>query len=231
VTSAHAPTWREHLFNVRMAASSVRFVPRLPVERLEALFPGIDELEISLRHSVRDRALLYAEAYVLSLVTAYVQPVRIFEIGTATGQGTLLMARQAPEARIDTLDLGSDTPSLGRQAGEPPWQDLEAIGSAFRGTEYAARITQHFGDSARFDFAPFRGQVDLVFVDGAHTYDYVWSDSRNALAMLSERGVVIWDDCNYVCPGVSKMLLELRREGRPIYRVFGTRFAVLRSRP
>ena len=228
MTSTYAPTWRDHLSNLRMAASSVRFVPRLPTERLEVLFPEIDKLEISLRHSVRDRALLFAEAYVLSLITAYLRPARIFEIGTATGQGTLLMARQAPEARIDTLDLGSGAPSLGRQTGEPPWQDLDSIGEAYRETDYAAHITQHFGDSARFDFSPFHGQIELVFVDGAHTYEYVRSDSRNALAMVASGGVVIWDDCNYVCPGVSRRLLELRREGLPIYRVLGTRFAVLR---
>jgi predicted O-methyltransferase YrrM len=230
VTGTYAPTWRDHLFNVRMAASSVRFVPRLPVETLEALFPGIDELEVSLQHSVRDRALLYAEAYVLSLITAYLRPARIFEIGTATGQGTLLMARQAPEARIDTLDLGSELPSLGKQAGEPPWQHVESIGAAFRQTEYAPRIAQHLGDSARFDFGSFRGQIDLVFVDGAHTYEYVRSDSRNALEMLAPNGVVVWDDCNYVCPGVSRRLLELRRDGLPIHRIRGTRFAALRSR-
>jgi hypothetical protein len=212
-----------------MAASSLRFVPRVPMQTLEALFPGIDEVEISLQHIVRDRALLYAEAYILSLITAFLGPRRIFEIGTASGQGTLLMARQAPQARIDTLDLGAAAPSLGTQAGEPPWADLDAIGEAFRGTEHAPRITQHLGDSARFDFSQFRGQIDLVFIDGAHTQEYVRVDSRNALSVLAPGGVVIWDDCNYLCPGVAKVLLELRREGLPIYRVLGTRFAVLRT--
>ena len=53
-----------------------------------------------MQHDVRERALLYAEAYALSLITAFLQPKRIFEIGTATGQSTLLMARQAPDAEI-----------------------------------------------------------------------------------------------------------------------------------
>jgi predicted O-methyltransferase YrrM len=229
MTGQFAPTWRDHVFNLRMATQSVRFVPRIPVESLDVLFPGIDELEISIRHTLRDRSLLHAEAYVLSAITAFLGPRRIFEFGTATGQGALLMARQARDARIDTLDLGPDTPSLGTQAGEPPWLDVGSIGEAFRETDYAPRITQHFGDSARFDFGPFREQIDLVFVDGAHTHDYVRSDSRNALGMLAPGGVVVWDDCNYVCPGVSRTLVELRREGLSIHRVLGTRFAVLRT--
>lgn len=227
--TTYAPTWRDHLFNLRMAASSVRYVPRLPVEMLEAIFPGIEEQTVTLSHSLRNRSLPHGEAYVLSLITAYVRPKQIFEIGTASGQGTLLMARQAPEASIDTLDLGSEAPSLGVQAGEPPLENLDAIGSAYRGT-HAARITQHFGDSARFDYGPFARAIDLVFVDGSHTYEYVRADSRSALSMLAPRGVVIWDDCNYVCPGVARALLELRDEGFPVTRVFGTRFAVLNTR-
>jgi predicted O-methyltransferase YrrM len=227
VTERYNPSWRDHLFNVRMAASSVRYLPRVPTEMLETLFPGIEDESVTMQHALLGRSLPHGEAYVLSLITAHLSPTRIFEIGTATGQGTLLMARQAPSAWIETLDLGAQTPSLGEQPGEPPIADLDTIGVAFRDTPEAERITQHFGDSARFDYAPFRDEVDLAFVDGSHTYDYVRSDSQAALSMLRPGGVIVWDDCNYVCPGVGRALLELRREGHPIYRIFGTRFGVL----
>jgi len=222
--------WRDHLFHLRMALTSARFVPRLPRATLDDLFPGIGQLTILMQHEVRERALLHAEAYVLSLIAAFVEPKRIFEIGTATGQSTLLMARQAPNATVDTLDLGSARPALGVQADEPPWAEVEAIGTAYRGTEHGDRITQHLGDSASFDYEPFAGVVDLVFVDGAHTYDYVCSDSRNALHILAPRGVIVWDDCNYQNPGVSRALYELHQAGTEVYRVHGTRFAVHRSR-
>ena len=229
MTAPYSPTWRDHLFNLRMAASSVRYVPRLPPEMLETIFPGIENEEVTLKHSLRHRSLPHGEAYVLSLITAHTKPKRIFEIGTASGQGTLLMAQQAPDATIETLDLGAATSSLDVQPGEPPVADLDAIGSAFRDTEHASRITQHFGDSARFDFSPFAGAIDLVFVDGSHTYKYVRADTDSALSMLAPGGVIVWDDCNYVCPGVARALLELRATGRPVYRIYGTRFAVLRS--
>ena len=222
-------SWRDHAFNLRQALSAARHVPRLPRAELEQLFPGIGELTIEMRHEVRQRALLHAEAYVLSLITAFIRPKRIFEIGTASGQGTLLMARQAPEASIDTLDLGATPPALGVQADEPPWSEAASIGEAYRGSEHADHITQHLGDSATFDYAPFAGRIDLVFVDGAHTYEYARSDSRNALSLLTPGGVVVWDDCNYRNPGVSRALHELYRSGTDVYRVHGTRFAVHRS--
>jgi Methyltransferase domain len=222
-------SWRHQLFQLRMAVSAARYLPRLPRALLEELFPGIGDLTISIRHQVLGRALMHGEAFVLSLITAYNRPKRIFEIGTGSGQGTLLMARQAPGARIDTLDLGPAEPSLGIQKDEPPLRDPDVIGSAYRGTEHEAAITQHLGDSSSFDYGPFRGEMDLVFVDGAHTYEYVKADSSTALSLIGEDGVVVWDDCNLVCPGVSRALVELQREGKPIYRVHGTRLAVMRA--
>jgi hypothetical protein len=212
-----------------MGISAARYLPRLPSALLEDLFPGVEGLTISMQHQVSRRALAHGEAYVLSLITAYLRPKRIFEIGTAKGQGTLLMARQAPEARIDTLDLGQGPPSLRPQRDEPPISDADVVGEAFRGTPHDQVITQHFGDSATFDYEPFKGRIDLVFVDGAHTYDYVRADSSTALELLAPGGVIVWDDCSYVCPGVSRALLQLRKSGKPIYRVHGTSFAVMRS--
>jgi predicted O-methyltransferase YrrM len=216
-----------HQFPLWAAAAAFPRLVRIPRAQLESIFPGVEEIEVVLRHDTLERSLGHGEAFVLSLITAWLQPERIFEIGTASGQGTLLMARQAPHAQVDTLDLGNERPSLGVQRGQPPWKDIDTIGRAYRESPYAEHIHQHFGDSATFDFSPYKGEVDLVFVDGAHTYDYVASDSAHALEMIGSSGVVVWDDCNALSPGVSRALLELQRRGEPVHRVAGTRFAVL----
>lgn len=220
------PFWGQ--FPARAALEALPFLTRIPRTRLEELFPGVGELEIALRHHAHDRALGHGEAFALSLIAAWLRPSRIFEIGTASGQGTLLMLAQAPTAEVHTLDLGNERPSLGQQRGQPPWQDLSTIGRSYKDSEHRCRVTQHFGDSARFDFTPFRGRMDLVLIDGAHTREYVLSDSRNALEMLAPGGVIVWDDCTYQSPGVARALLRLRREGHPAYRVAGTRLAVLK---
>jgi predicted O-methyltransferase YrrM len=230
LTTARArASWRHQLFLLRRAARSARDLRRLDGATLSDLFPGVDELEVSMRHTFRPRGLPHGDAYVLALITAQVQPGRIFEIGTGTGEGTLLMARNAPGARIDTLDLGAQADaSLGEQRGDAPL-GADAVGSAFRGTEFEDSITQHLGDSAAFDFSPFAGQMDLVFVDGAHTAEYVRSDSLAAFEMLAPGGTVVWDDCHLYHPGVSRGLAELRRAGRPITRIETSRFAALRT--
>lgn len=61
-----------------------------------------------------------------------------------------------------------------------------------------SKIEQLFGNSLTFDFSPYYGRMDLVFVDGAHHYDAVISDTTQALQMLAPGGVVLWHDfANY----------------------------------
>ncbi len=229
-TPARARTsWRHQVFLLRRAARASANLRKLDSRTLSDIFPGVDELEVPMKHHFRPRGLPHGDAYVLALITASVRPKRIFEIGTGTGEGTLLMARNAPGAQIDTLDLGaSEEASLGEQRGDAPL-DADRVGGAWIETEHAARITQHLGDSAAFDFAPFAGQMDLVFVDGAHTAEYVRSDSLAAFDMLVPGGAVVWDDCHLYHPGVARGLAALRAEGRPITRIETSRFAAMRT--
>lgn len=213
---------------LRRAAACAPAIAALPTVDLAEAFPGIDEQSIELRHRFRPRGLPHGEAYVLALIVAHLSPRRIFEIGTGTGEGTLLMARQAPKARIDTLDLGEGMATLGVQRGDEPL-GADPVGEAFAGTPEAAQITQHLGDSATFDFGPFEGRMDLVFVDGAHIRRYVAADSRSALRLLRPGGVVVWDDCHLVHAGVGRALLGLRRSGLPVARLAASRLAVLRT--
>lgn len=68
--------------------------------------------------------------------------------------------------------------------------------------------------------------MDFVYVDGAHTYDYVKSDSANALRLLSPTGTIAWDDYT-TGTGVYEHILEIAASSdRPIYHVFGTRMAL-----
>jgi predicted O-methyltransferase YrrM len=153
-----------------------------------------------------------------------------FEIGTNRGRTTWTIARNNPDVEIHTLDV---PPGISRDdtAFELAADDRfcfrdESIGEAFRHAPEAQRIIQLWGDSATFDFSPYRGQIDFVYIDGAHTYDYVKSDSANALEMLSPSGTVVWDDYT-TGTGVYEYILELApRLDRPVYHVFGTRTAI-----
>jgi predicted O-methyltransferase YrrM len=136
----------------------------------------------------------------------------IFEIGTFDGRTTLNLATNAPGAEVHTLDLPPGRPTaLPLKGGDDVYIDKPQSGSRFLGTDCAPRIRQHFGDSATFDFTPFESRVDMVFVDGAHSAEYVRSDSMNALKLLRDgRGIIAWHD--YGTRQVTETLDELSRQ-------------------
>jgi predicted O-methyltransferase YrrM len=152
----------------------------------------------------------------------------VFEIGTFQGQTTWVLAHNNPTTQVFTLDLPSldMVDQLRYQVTDPEYFVAWNRGARFLGTPEAAQITQLFGDSATFDFSPYYGQVDLVFIDGSHSYDYVRSDTEAALRMLSNRGTIVWDDYLYY-PGIYQVVTELSpRLDRRIFHVVGTRLAV-----
>ena len=76
-----------------------------------------------------------------------------------------------------------------------------------------------------FDFSPYYGKIDFVFIDANHSYAYVRSDTENALRTLSPEGVILWHDYDFIHPGVFRLINELAREKR-IFYVERTRYAL-----
>lgn len=227
----------------RFAATVLRFImaydpivmdpPHLPYKPLHELIGGIETQRVCLSHKVEPKSLPYGEAYVLAAIAAALRPRTVFEIGTFTGGATLIMAQQAGTAcRVFTLDMPPRQTQLRLRglAEDPPESNAALIGERFRGTAYADQITQLYGDSATFDYTPFKGTIDLVLVDGSHSYDYVKNDTRHALRLLSRGGTIVWDDCSPQYPGVMRALNELGAV-RPVYRLPGTRFAIYGGGP
>jgi predicted O-methyltransferase YrrM len=149
------------------------------------------------------------------LVTAVAQrkPERLFEFGTFDGRSTLNLAANAgPEAEVWTLDLPQTQLADARFAidsRETRYILKSASGSRFANTPEAIKITQLHGDSATFDYDPYLGKMDFVFVDASHSYEYVMNDSRKALSLVGRRnGVIFWHDYS-MWEGVTRALNEL----------------------
>ncbi|NJN39868.1 MAG: class I SAM-dependent methyltransferase [Gammaproteobacteria bacterium] len=153
----------------------------------------------------------------------------LFEIGTFDGRTTLNLALNSPaHCAIYTLDLPPDLATRFPLAeGERHMVDKPRPGARYerhRETHPAAvgRIHQLLGDSAAFDFSPYKDSCSLVFVDGSHDYDYLMSDTRAAMEMAKRGGVVVWHDYG-VWGDVTRGLDELEgRESYGIRNVSGT---------
>jgi len=163
------------------------------------LVPTARRLRITLLHL--DGLGLYGpiqELAYLALLAQSAQARAIFEIGTFCGRTALNFAMNTPpDALIYTLDL-TEEERAGMIAQANPY-DAELIrkcktGMEFHGAEEEKKIRQLRGDSMRFDFTPYHGKMDLVFVDACHHYPAVMSDTANALKMVKPGGLVIWHD-------------------------------------
>jgi predicted O-methyltransferase YrrM len=160
------------------------------------------------------------ELVVLIAAVAQRKPERLFEFGTFDGRSTLNLAATAgPEAEVYTLDLPQTHLADARfviDSREAKYVQKSVSGFRFANTPEARKITQLLGDSATFDYGPYVGKMDFVFVDASHAYEYVMNDSRKALSLIGRRnGIIFWHDYS-AWDGVTRALNELF-EGAPAF--------------
>ncbi len=172
-----------------------------------------------------------ADLLSLCLICRITRATTIFEIGTCYGYTALHLALNSPpNARVYTLDIPIGAPlepklktSVVDEGTVASREPRAATGRylCFEGMEAASKITCLYADSAAFDYSPFHRNVDLFFIDGAHSYDYVRSDTLNAFKCCHPGSVIAWHDYGRAeVYGVTRWLNELC-ERRKIYRIPG----------
>lgn len=176
----------------------------------------------------------FEELFILVELLQSSQPTSCFEIGTFDRRTTLNMASNtSDDAIIYTLDL--PRAQIGSTIFPLDSADLgviekETSGARYHSTVWEHKIQQLYGDSAAFDYTPYQGKIDFVFVDGSHTYEYVLSDSRRAITLLRNgKGIILWHDyptTSSVLKAVNYLQASDSRFANIRY-IEGTRFACL----
>lgn len=188
------------------ARSSIRSMARRPLEwQAQQLIDSrssadltllTGELEFEARLGAPDSrhawSLHASDQLVLQSLVAARGVRRAFEIGTFNGGTTRVIAESLPrDGVIWTLDLPAKTFALTQ---EPENFSGSDVGRAYANSPAAGKVVQLLEDSLTFDVTPYRGQCDLVIVDGAHDYEHGLSDTRKAFELVTPQGVIIWDD-------------------------------------
>jgi predicted O-methyltransferase YrrM len=156
--------------------------------------------------------MLNEAAYMYRLVRGLGRAT-IVEIGRFKGGSTfLLAAAMHPDARLVSYDPHV---KLGREDADAPLRQALARYGLDR------RTTLVVGDSKTA--APPDGPVDLVFVDGDHTYDAVKADHDRWTGLVRPGGHVLHHDAlgeGYAVadPGSRRLVEELRRGADPRVR-------------
>jgi predicted O-methyltransferase YrrM len=123
------------------------------------------------------------------------QPLKILEIGSFRGLTTLNMAMNAPQAEIHTLDLPPEADGCATRFKTNDVNIINSRGSYhYENRTEAARVLQHYGDTALFDYNEIGPAVDFCLIDAAHSYEYVRNDTAKVLPLMADGSFLLWHD-------------------------------------
>lgn len=156
------------------------------------------------------------ETLTLCVLAKATNAQRIFEIGTFRGKtSTNLSYNISGSSSVMSLCLPQDQCAF--EVGEYVKKDTTA--------SLKTRLLS--GDSLMFDFAPYHDSVDLMFIDGCHTYKHTLADSENAMKCIRDNGFIVWHDFNTGHLGSAKAVLEITEKyGLDLYKIDGTSIAI-----
>jgi len=189
---------------------------------IPALLPKIELAELirnnqpvkMLEFFCRKGNVSLTELWVINQLIKQFDPKAVFEFGTFDGRTTLNMAANSCEnAIVYTIDLPKESMNATKLLlcdHEKCLVDKQSSGEKYRKYLESKKIVQLYGDTATFNFDPYFNQMEFVFVDASHAYDYVMNDTRLALKLLKQgKGVILWHDYDAAFEGVTRALNEL----------------------
>jgi predicted O-methyltransferase YrrM len=178
-------------------AEHERLKDRFPTEQLPRVLEQTERLDIVLSHLSHEPGnVAFAELCTLASLARARSARRVFEIGTFDGNTSYHLALNTPDdSQVFTIDIPpGSAPALKADAGDPLFREGKRPEYRWRGSAVADKIHPILADSARFDVAPYRQSMDMVFIDGAHSAEYIMNDTALALEMIRPGGIVVWHD-------------------------------------
>lgn len=194
------------------------------------------------------------DAPVLALIYKCMNAKNHLEFGTWEGFGASLFCSNS-SGRVTTINLplGESNPSdpnspvyssslypvrrkqfTGQNISERSDSDL-SIGWIYKQLGFQSRVNQIFGNSLNLSAKDFTEKFDSVLIDGAHDRETVIHDTKLALKVLSNDGIIVWHDflpskhnrdenssTRGVFEAISACIEDLLKEGISLYWIQNT---------
>jgi len=136
---------------------------------------------------------VYGEISQLLELVDTIKPRTILEIGTANGGTLFLFSRVAPE---DATIISIDLPGGKFGGGYPKWRGVLYKSFALPGQKiHLLRADSHKRETLEQVKAILGGrEIDLLFIDGDHTYEGVKKDFETYSPLVKEGGIIAFHD-------------------------------------
>lgn len=134
------------------------------------------------------------DAEVLSLVAANAVPGRMLDIGTHYGRSAARMAANSQGSTVYTVNIHPDEFAQGGTL-KTGCLSVEEIGSYYR-ERGLKNVTQIFANTKNWSVPNYINDLSLVYVDGCHDKEFVYSDTKLIIDRIVRGGFVIWHDCS-----------------------------------
>lgn len=158
-------------------------IPEIPLIDTGAFLAGMD-----LPMTFTDRTFLLGSSNVVDFMIMQALAIRYsrkhyLEIGSFVGESLVVVS-----------DHVETCVSLSKDAN-----DMFELVNMANFTSYfskkKANITHHSCDSKTFDFSTLENTPDFVFIDGDHSYNGVFVDTKNVFSVIDpEEAIVVWHD-------------------------------------
>lgn len=113
---------------------------------------------------------------------------KYLEIGTYIGESINILTDCCDE-------LYSITASLDSPYSMKEWCKIMGVPCFSNRLVYSSKIKQYLvNDSKSFDFSVVPDDIDLFFIDGDHSYEGVYNDTKNVFSIKKENSIVVWHD-------------------------------------
>ena len=214
----NAPLFKRLVPYFLYRATSTRFF--LPIVRLQLLRIARQESDLEL---MVDFAFKYVRPFqireelkLLLGILSRLKPKVILEIGTAQGGTLFLFARIAdPNAELISIDLPGQEMGTGYgrwriplyKAFARPGQRIQLFQADSHLHETFDRVTTAFGPT----------EVDLLFIDGDHTYEGVRKDFDMYSPLVRDGGIIVLHDIVHHPPEARCEVDKLWREIKRVY--------------
>ena len=156
------------------------------LERIQGFEDCVWVLSSNVLNHGAARLMVDEAAHVFAVVSAREGTPSVVEIGRCRGGTTLLLAAAGGE--VVSLDIDERV----SETDESLMRVLSRIG-------LQEKVALHISDSSTFPVEG--GSVDVLFVDGDHTYDGISRDVAHWFPALRDGGIVLFHDARHVEPG------------------------------